>query len=89
VGFFADEDDGQQVSWVGISERDSFMGRMLAHVSLLVWPGEGRQSPENTKRTQAILIPTPIPMWGRLATTAVQISQDRRLRRRQAQQRPR
>jgi hypothetical protein len=42
VGFFADEDDGQQVSWVSISERDSFMGRMLAHFSLLVWPGEGR-----------------------------------------------
>jgi len=40
VGFFADEDDGQQVSWVSISERDSFMGRMLAHFSLLVWPGD-------------------------------------------------
>ena len=42
VGFFADEDDSQQVSWVSISERDSFMGRMLAHFGLFVWPGEGR-----------------------------------------------
>lgn len=42
VGFFADEDDSQQVAWVSISERDSFLGRMLAHFSLFVWPGEAR-----------------------------------------------
>jgi hypothetical protein len=42
VGFFADEDDPQVVSWVSLSERDSFMGRMLAHFSLLVWPGTDR-----------------------------------------------
>jgi hypothetical protein len=41
VGFFADEDDPQQVAWVSLSERDSFMGRMLAHFSLLVIPGTG------------------------------------------------
>lgn len=40
VGFFADDDDGQAVSWVSISERDSVLGRMLAHFSLLVWPGD-------------------------------------------------
>jgi len=40
VGFFADEDDPQQVAWVSLSERDSFMGRMLAHFSLFVWPGD-------------------------------------------------
>ena len=40
VGFFADEDDGQQVAWVSISEHDSFLGRMLSHFSLLVWPGD-------------------------------------------------
>jgi len=40
VGFFSDDDDSQQVSWVSLSERDSFLGRMLAHFSLLLWPGE-------------------------------------------------
>jgi hypothetical protein len=39
VGFFADDDDSQQVSWVNLSERDSFMGRMLSHFSLFVMPG--------------------------------------------------
>jgi hypothetical protein len=38
VGFFADGDDEQRVSWVNLSERDSFMGRMLAHFSLFVMP---------------------------------------------------
>ena len=38
VGFFADNDDEQRVSWVNLSERDSFMGRMLAHFSLFVIP---------------------------------------------------
>src|SRR5579871_1913590 len=39
VGFFADEDDPQQVAWVDISERDSLIGRVLAHFSLIVMPG--------------------------------------------------
>jgi len=38
VGFFADDDDEQKVSWINLSERDSFMGRMLAHFSLFVMP---------------------------------------------------
>jgi hypothetical protein len=38
IGFFADNDDEQRVSWVNLSERDSFMGRMLAHFSLFVIP---------------------------------------------------
>ena len=38
IGFFADGDDEQRVSWVNLSERDSFMGRMLAHFSLFVMP---------------------------------------------------
>jgi hypothetical protein len=38
VGFFADQDDQQQVAWVSISERDSFMGRMLAHFGLFILP---------------------------------------------------
>lgn len=38
VGFFDDADDPQQVAWVSVSERDSFMGRMLAHFSLIVMP---------------------------------------------------
>jgi hypothetical protein len=39
VGFFADEDDTQQVAWVSLSERDSFLGKMLAHFSLFLMPG--------------------------------------------------
>ncbi len=40
VGFFADEEDSQKVEWVDVSERDSFLGRMLAHFSLFVVPRE-------------------------------------------------
>lgn len=39
VGFFADDDDPQKVAWVSLSERDSFLGKMLAHFSLIVMPG--------------------------------------------------
>ena len=39
VGFFADDEDSQEVAWVDVSERDSFLGRMLAHFSLFVVPG--------------------------------------------------
>jgi hypothetical protein len=38
VGFFADEEDPEQVAWVSVSERDSFLGRMLAHFSLFRLP---------------------------------------------------
>ncbi len=38
IGFFDDVDDPQKVAWVNLSERDSFMGRMLAHFSLIVAP---------------------------------------------------
>jgi hypothetical protein len=38
IGFFAEGDDEERVSWVNLSERDSFMGRMLAHFSLFVMP---------------------------------------------------
>ncbi|MGA3187739.1 MAG: hypothetical protein ABSF22_11585 [Bryobacteraceae bacterium] len=41
VGFFSDEDDPQKVDWVSLSERDSFLGRVLAHFSLIVMPGAG------------------------------------------------
>ena len=40
VGFFEDQSDPQRVAWVNVSERDSFMGRMLAYFSLFVVPGE-------------------------------------------------
>jgi len=43
VGFFESADDPQKVAWVNVSERDSFLGRMLAHFSLFVIPGEPRQ----------------------------------------------
>jgi len=39
VGFFSDEDDPQKVDWVSLSERDSFLGRVLAHFSLIMMPG--------------------------------------------------
>ena len=38
VGFFSDSDDQQKVSWVSLSERDSIMGRMLAHFGLVLFP---------------------------------------------------
>jgi hypothetical protein len=38
VGFFSEEDDPQKVDWVSLSERDSFLGKMLAHFSLIVIP---------------------------------------------------
>ena len=38
VGFFVDDQDPQQVAWVSVSERDSFLGRMLAHFSFFVVP---------------------------------------------------
>jgi|SRR5689334_9648245 len=38
VGFFEDQNDPQKVAWVSVSERDSFIGRMLAHFSLFVVP---------------------------------------------------
>jgi hypothetical protein len=41
IGFFDDVDDPQKVAWVNLSERDSFMGRMLAHFSLIVAPPFG------------------------------------------------
>jgi hypothetical protein len=39
VGFFAEEDDPQHVAWVTVSERDSFLGKLLSHFSLIVMPG--------------------------------------------------
>jgi hypothetical protein len=42
VGFFDDQNDPQKLSWISVSERDSFMGRMLAHFSLFIMPGDSR-----------------------------------------------
>jgi hypothetical protein len=42
VGFLEDQNDPQKVAWVSVSERDSFMGRMLAHFSLFVMPVDPR-----------------------------------------------
>jgi hypothetical protein len=38
IGFFSDEDDPQKVDWVSLSERDSFLGKVLAHFSFIVMP---------------------------------------------------
>jgi hypothetical protein len=40
VAFFKDQEDPQEVSWINLSERDSVLGRMLAHFSLIVMPGD-------------------------------------------------
>jgi hypothetical protein len=45
VGFFADDEDSQRISWVSLSERDSFLGRMLSHFSLIVVPSAYYQRP--------------------------------------------
>jgi hypothetical protein len=39
VGFFSDADDEQRIAWVSVSERDSVLGRMLAHFSWFLIPG--------------------------------------------------
>jgi hypothetical protein len=44
VGFFQDSEDPQKVSWINLSERDSFMGRMLAHFSLIISPASFDES---------------------------------------------
>ncbi|MEO8029170.1 MAG: hypothetical protein ABI823_22000 [Bryobacteraceae bacterium] len=41
VGFFAEEGEQASVKWVTLSERDSILGRVLAHFSLFVIPGSG------------------------------------------------
>ncbi len=38
IGFFSEDEDTQKVAWVSLSERDSFVGRMLSHFSLIVLP---------------------------------------------------
>ena len=38
VGFFEDPGDPQVIDWVTVSERDSFLGRMLSHFSLILTP---------------------------------------------------
>jgi hypothetical protein len=43
VGFFEDSSDPQQVAWVNVSERDSILGQVLAHFSLIVIPGASAQ----------------------------------------------
>jgi hypothetical protein len=53
IGFFADDDDQQRVAWVNLSERDSFMGQMLAHFSLFILP----QAPSILPQPQFILPP--------------------------------
>jgi hypothetical protein len=39
VGFFDNTRDPQEIAWVSLSERDSFLGRVLAHFSLIMMPG--------------------------------------------------
>jgi len=41
VGFFAEEGEAASVKWVTLAERDSLLGRVLAHFSLFMIPGTG------------------------------------------------
>lgn len=43
VGFFDDPNDPQSIDWVTVSERDSFLGRMLSHFSLVLTPHQPRR----------------------------------------------
>lgn len=45
VGFFEDVDDPQKVAWVNLSERDSFLGRVLSHFSLIIPPALAQSIP--------------------------------------------
>jgi hypothetical protein len=38
VGFFSDTHDASSVRWVALSERDTLIGKMLAHFSLITLP---------------------------------------------------
>lgn len=38
VGFFSDTNDASSVRWVALSERDTLIGKMLAHFSLITLP---------------------------------------------------
>jgi len=40
VGFFEDSEDPQKVDWINLSERDSLLGRVLAHFALFVLPND-------------------------------------------------
>jgi hypothetical protein len=44
VGFFDDAEDPQKVDWINLSERDSLLGRVLAHFALFVLPGTADQA---------------------------------------------
>lgn len=41
VGFFAENGESSLVKWVSVSERDSFLGRIASHFSLLTFPAPG------------------------------------------------
>jgi hypothetical protein len=38
VGFFSEDGESAVVKWVSLSERDSFIGRIVAHFSLITFP---------------------------------------------------
>lgn len=54
VGFFEDVDDPQKVAWINLSERDSILGRVLAHFSLITLPSALYSSPAPATFEQSI-----------------------------------
>jgi len=38
VGFFSERDESAVLKWVSVSERDSFLGRIASHFSLITFP---------------------------------------------------
>ena len=38
VGFFSEDGESSLLKWVSVSERDSFLGRIVSHFSLITFP---------------------------------------------------
>jgi hypothetical protein len=38
VGFFSEDGESALLKWVSVSERDSFLGRIVSHFSLITFP---------------------------------------------------
>jgi len=38
VGFFSEDGEASLLKWVSVSERDSLLGRLVSHFSLITFP---------------------------------------------------
>jgi hypothetical protein len=46
VGFFSEDGESALLKWVNVSERDSFLGRIVSHFSLITFPTDLTQLPQ-------------------------------------------